>query len=295
MRPRLLLALALCLLAWAPGAGAQIRVQLKLDGDTFLLHEPLHATVQITNLAGRELVFRNEPSRSWLDFQIARNGEDQGILPKYDTRRGFAGVTFPAGQTLEHTVNLTPVYPIQDLGLHSVTATVYCPEMKRYFTSNKILFEVRPGSVLWTQVVGVPEGEGEGLRKYSLLSLRIREYQYLYVRVEEGDGRRVYATRRLGNLLSFGSPQIELDAINRLHILFLGGPQSYAHVITGLNGEDLGRYQYVARQTRPMLRRYADGEVAVVGGEILARRAEPADGSGTPRLSERPPGVPPAE
>ena len=289
VHPALLLGVAL--LAAPVPAPAQVRVVLRLGGDVFVRHEPLLAAVQITNLAGKNMEMRNAPGRPWLEFQISRSGEET-ILPRNNPGRGFTAVHFPAGQTLQHTVDLTPLYPIQDLGPHSVTAVVYSAEMNRFFSSNKALFEIRPGRVRWSQMVGVPGSDA--LRKYSMLSERIGEHEYLYVRVEEGDGRRIYATRRIGHLLSFGRPQVELDADNILHMLFLSGPRSYIHLVTGLDGQQLGRCVYVAGQTRPMLRRDPDGEVSVVGGEIRAPRAEPADGSGTPRVSDRPPGVPPA-
>ena len=114
----------------------------------------------------------------------------------------------------------------------------------------------------------------------------------LYIRVEDKDAGIVYTTKPLGRVLASFDPQIELDKENKIHVLQLIGPKSYVYSKIGLNGEWLGQLSYNAVDSRPVLKKRPDGTVAVVGGQV-DMPVSPAPGAPeTPKLSDRPPGLP---
>ena len=108
-------ALALACLLGVRDAGAQVQVSIKLSRHTYILYEPIIATVDITNLAGRDLVFEDAPGKQWFNMEITTL--DGALLPPTDPDYKLQPLTVPAGQTVSRKINLTPLFPIREDGL----------------------------------------------------------------------------------------------------------------------------------------------------------------------------------
>ena len=54
----------------AAAAQAQIQVELKFKRLQYVAHEPVLATVAITNLAGRDIDLQNEKGQQWFGFEV---------------------------------------------------------------------------------------------------------------------------------------------------------------------------------------------------------------------------------
>ena len=54
---------------------AQIDLRLEMSKQSYILNEPVIATLYITNHAGKELVFRGNNARPWLNFHLVSNGK----------------------------------------------------------------------------------------------------------------------------------------------------------------------------------------------------------------------------
>jgi len=273
-----------------PSLHAQIQVELKISRRFFMTYEPVVATVSITNRAGRDIVLQDADNQKWFSFSIF-NGDDSPVGPR-DLNYQVSPLTIPAGQTLKRKVNLNELYPINEFGLYRIRASVYFAELHKYFSSVPVSIEISEGKLIWQQVVGVPEGqEGAGTnRVISLLSFRLPDQNQLYVRVEDREAGIVYCNHSIGRLLESGPPQALLDLQNQIHLLQLVGPATYGYTKVGLNGELLEQSSYNQVKSRPHLKKQANGNVTVVGGQM----EQPKDQvqSNVPKLSDRPAGLP---
>lgn len=287
--PRPLLFLAF--LAIAATAHAQLSVDLAIKRRLFIAHEPVIATVTITNLTGRDVQLADTPEMQWFAFQVTGAGER--IFPPRNPNYALEPLEIKAGAQMRRTVNLNELYEIGDFGIYRVRASIFFADYKKFFSSRPITIELTEGRRMWSQIVGVPDGAPDGgrFRKFSLLAHQQGDYSVLYVRVEDRDDGTVYCTRELGRLIEGQPPMAEFDIANNLYILQLTGQREYLLSKIGLGGEYLGGTKYTAPKTRAYFRRLADGQLQIVGARREAAVAQGAVPEPV-KLSQRPPGLP---
>ena len=275
----------------AGAAQAQIQVELKFKRLRYVAREPVMATVKITNLAGRDIDLHDENSQHWFGFEV--NAGEGGLLAPLRQNASEPALHVEAGKTVTRKVNLTPVFPVHDLGSYHVRANVYFADLNKFFYSQTKVFQAAATRPIWQRTVGIPDGmPGAGeVRTYSLLSNRFPDHTSLYVRVENKNSGVVYTTYSLGRVIAYDEPQAELDRANRLHVLHCVAPRSWAYSHIGLNGELLAHSTFMETRTRPRLRHAADGAIAVSGGRLDSPIVQSARRP-VPKSSERPPGVP---
>jgi hypothetical protein len=274
---------------FAAAAEAQVQVDLKFKRLQYIAHEPVVATLAITNLAGRDIELHDADGQSWLGFEIT-GSDEQPIAPLNGANRE-PSLRIQAGQRVTRQIDLTPLYPVYEYGAYHVRTNIYFGDLGKYFYSGTRVFEVTDARPIWEQTVGVPDGAGSGeVRTYSLMTNRFPDHTSLYVRVQDKDAGVVYATYSLGRAIDFEQPQAEIDRSNQLHVLHCEAPRTWSYTRIGLNGQLLTHSSFMETKTRPRLVHSGGGEVAVRGGMIEA----PAQSSGSkaPKLSARPPGAP---
>lgn len=98
----------------------------------------------------------------------------------------------------------------------------------------------------------------------------------------------VHCTHRLGRLVSYGTPEIQLDSANRIHVLQNVAPKSFLYSYIGLNGEVLERKTYQQNIKRPALKHGADGLITVIGAQVYDPAAEAEKQATTPSITDRP-------
>jgi hypothetical protein len=275
----------------AAAAQAQVQVELKFKRLQYVAHEPVMATVRITNLAGRDIDLHDEKGQHWFGFEV--NAGEGRLLAPFRQAAPEPALHVAAGQTVTRKINLTPVFPVHDFGAYHVRANVYFADLNKFFYSQTKVFQVADARPIWQKTVGVPDGiAGAGeMRTYSLLSNRFPDHTSLYVRVENKSNGLVYTTYSLGRVIAYDEPQAELDRANQLHVLHCAAPRTWAYSHIGLNGELLAHSTFMETKTRPRLRHVADGAVAVNGGRLDLPIAQ-SPRSPAPKLSAHPPAVP---
>ena len=284
---------ALLLFFCVAAAQAQIQVELKLSRHSYILYEPLIATVTVTNNAGRDITLADDQGKQWFNVEINHLGGS--MIPPFNPDYNLHPLTVAAGQSLQRQIDLSPLFPIREQGTHRVRANIYFADLDRYFYSNFVTFDLTDGKLLWRQSVGVP-GSSDDIRQVSLLTHQLFDRMLLYVRVRDESGVNVYTTQSLGRLILTGhEPQALFDRANVLHVIQEAIPGSYLYTTISLDGARLDQKVYVrSGQSRPMLVKDASGEVSVRGGQI---QTAPAGGIGAgrdggPKLSDRPAGLP---
>ena len=271
---------------FAAAAEAQVQVDLKFKRLQYIAHEPVVATVAITNLAGRDIELHDADGQSWLGFEIT-DSQEQPIAPLSGANRE-PPLRIQAGQRVTRQIDLTPVYPVYEYGTYHVRTNVYFADLGKFFYSGTRVFEVTDARPIWQQTVGVPDGAGESgaVRTYSLMTNRFPDHTSLYVRVQDKDTGVVYATYSLGRTIAFEQPQAEIDRANQLHVLHCAAPRAWSYARIGLNGELLTHSSFMETKTRPHLVHSGNGEIAVHGGMVEAPAQSSA--SKAPKLSARP-------
>ena len=278
--------------AVATAAQAQISVSLTLKDRYHLLHEPVLATVNVTNLTGHDITLSDSPENQWFGFRIIGDGEQS--IPPRNRDYHLDPLTVKSGATARRTVNLTELYEIDNVGSYKVQPNIYYDGMDKFFSCKPAFIDVSEGRVIWgPQLVGVPEGQpGAGqTRAFTLLTHQRGETNTLYVRVVDKDDGTVFCTYPIGRLLDNSSPEAVFDSSNNLYILHLAGTRAYLLTKVSPNGEFGGQTPYTAQKYKPFLRKSSEGSLQIVG----AKRDAPPLGPGNvpvPRLSARPPGFP---
>ncbi len=288
---RLLLPFVL-LIAALGHAHAQISVDFSIKRRLFIAHEPILVTVTVTNQTGRDIVLEDTPEMQWFGFTITGSGER--IFPPRNPNYSLDPIEIKAGEQKRRTVNLNELYEIGDYGIYRVRAAIFFGEMNKFFSSRQSSIEITDGQLLWTKIVGVPGGTGDGgLRKFSLLAHQQNDYRVLYVRVEDHENGTVFCTQEIGRMIEGQPPTAEFDLANNLYILHLIGQREYLLTKVGINGEFMGGTRYTAPKSRPYFRRLADGKVQIIGAkrEAAVAQGSPA-GEPATKLSARPAGLP---
>ena len=296
---RIPLFLLILIAACAPRAQAQVQVTLNLKRHFYMAFEPIIATVDITNLSGRDLPLADGEGHPWFGFTILKS--DGMPLVPLDASYTLHPLTIPAGEKIRRSVNLNELYPIHEYGGYKVRAVVYFSPVQKFFESRPTLIEISEGKTLWQQTVGVPEGEptAGATRKISLLKFRSVDHNELYVKIQDVNTDVVYCAAALGRLLDNTEPQILIDSRNRLHILQGIAAKTYVYSAIDPNGGIAARRMYLSDRSRPAMQRDTVGEVTVVGG-ILQDPTKAggldgtmsAPGNGVPKLSDRPVALP---
>ena len=151
-----------------------------------------------------------------------------------------------AGASVTRKINLTPLFPVTDLGVYHVRANVFFADLNKFFYAHAKVFEVTSARPIWQQTVGDPASDGA--RTYSLMTNRFPDHTSLYVRVEDKENSLVYATYSLGRVISFDEPHAEVDRKNQLHVLQPSAPRLWSYSVIDLNGRLLKHSDYA--QTR---------------------------------------------
>ena len=284
-----------CAVLWsAAQATAQVQIEVSLSRRTYMLYEPLVATVTLTNQAGRDVTFEDTPGKQWFNVEITTL--DGQVIQPYDPNYKLHSLTIPAGQTLRRKIDLNPLFPIREQGTHRMRANVYLADADKFFASSYTTFDIAEGQLIWRQDVGVP-GSTAAVRQVSLLTFQRPDRLMLYARVRDGEGgTTMYTTQALGRVVSSGpQPQAVLDQQNTLHILHEAMPSAFLYTQISVDGERLTQKAYNKVGTnRPKLEKSPNGDVQVHGGQL---QVAPAPGLAAapvrePKLSDRPTGLP---
>ncbi len=289
-QPMVVLAVAGLWLGLTGASRAQMSVTMEPTKKLFVAYEPVTVTVSITNRAGRDIVLASRGT-PWLSFSVT---DSNGNLVSPGGSTSFEPVMIPAGQMLSRKINVNSMYPMGQKGIYRVSASVYFPQLDRYFQSQPSTIQISDGRELWRQVVGVPEGqEGEGTyRRYTLLSFNTGSERLLYVRVQDDRSGAVFATFSLGQFIAIREPEWTIDGQNQLHILQLGAPRTYAHTIINVDGQIVARkVYYEATGQKPQLVPTGTGEIVVAGGISEEDANRNPLGPAIHMISERPEGL----
>jgi hypothetical protein len=291
MKPLRLLFLCLCGFLTLSAAHGQLAVQLSVKERLYIIHEPLIATVSLTNNSGRDITLSDTPQFQWFGFRIA--GSEERIVPPRGEHYHLDPLTVRAGETVKRSVNLNELYELGDFGIYSIKAEIYCNALDKFFNSKPSTVELTEGRKIWSGVVGVPPGmEFAGqMHVFSLLAHQRGDGDLLFVRVEDQNDGTIFCCYPLTRMVYGAKPEWQFDSVNNFYVLQLVGDKAYLLSKVSPNGKLLGQTSYSAEKSKPFLRKLNSGELQLVGGKRMDDT--PTPGSAAPaKLSDRPAGLP---
>lgn len=259
--------LGLTALPWF-NSPAQVAVEVTMEQREFLPSESIPAAVRITNRSGQPLHLGEEPN--WLTFNV--ESTDGFIVVKNGEVPVVQGFDLGSSQMATKHVELQPYFGLTRPGRYRVTATVRIKDWSEAMTSSAFEFYVITGAKIWAQDFGVPVPPGSTnrtpeVRRYTLEKANyLRTQLRMYVQVSDPAEARVFKVVSIGQTVSFGDPDTQLDRHSDLHVLFQSGASIFTYAVINPDGDLLKQEIYDYVKTRPRLGMSDDGTVTVVGG-----------------------------
>lgn len=264
---KLIVTLGLLVMAWLPMARAQLLVEVNLEQEQFLPGETLTAVVRVTNRSGQTLHLGGEAD--WLTFSV--ESRDNLIVEKNGEAPVLGEFTLDTAKVATKKVNLAPYFSLTRPGRYRIIATVRIKEWGAQMASPPKDLAIVEGVKVWSREFGVPQKPGvqqpPELRRFTLLQVNyLRSEIRLYFRLSDGAESRLFKIFPLGNLVSFGRPEAEVDGRSQLHVLQQNGARTAVYSVVSPDGELRRRQFYDFGEARPKLQLDREGNISVTGG-----------------------------
>lgn len=273
-------------LVFAPPCFGQVTLDIVLEQEQFLRNESMPVKVRLSNSSGQTLHLGTEPG--WLTFEI----RDQSGRPV--RRLGEVPLAGPfdldSAKVANLSVDLMPFFDLSQTGSYTLAVAATVRQLNAEFTARPAAFNIVAGTRLWEKEFGVPSTGVPELRKYSLVQATFLKQLRLYVRLTDPPEQKVFRVLPLGPLVTFSTPETQLDASSQLHVLFQTGARTFFYGVVSTDGELIIRQTHEYAGTRPVLRSTDDGLVYVSGGR---RRVTLHDLPPPPEPPEPPPTLEP--
>jgi hypothetical protein len=257
-------------------APAQVAVEVVLEQEQFLPSESMPVAVRIKNRSGQPLHLGAEAN--WLTFDV--EGADGLIVLKNAEVPVVGEFELNSSQVATKRVDLAPYFGMTQPGRYHVTATVRVKAWGTEIASPVKNFDVITGARIWSQDFGMPPSDGATnrppeVRKYTLQKANyLRAQLRLYVEVSDAAESHVFKVVNIGKTVSFSTPEIQLDRLSNLHVIWQSGAAHFTYAVVSPEGALLRQevYDYASSGPRPRLSMADDGTVTVYGG---VRRVQP--------------------
>lgn len=268
LRTALVLALALT----ACHAQAQLAVGINTNRHRYIAYEPIKVGLTIRNDSGNSLVFDGD---ELLHFVIIDN-KGELAMPLRNVGQVLDGLEMRSGSV--HTVEfaLNTYFAMQNESDYEIYAQVGHPRLTSDFRSNRIIIEVRRGSVVWERSFGLPartENDDIDMRQAKLLRYQEKETDVYCLRIEDQDS--VYSVSRIADRIIGANPECEVDAMGNIHIFLRIRARLFIYQVYTHEGELKQEKLYAIEETRPGLYHDPDlGKVTVIGGRPAIRGSD---------------------
>lgn len=246
-----------------------VTASIKLGQDEYLPGEDMEVKVQIINRSGQQVTFGTD--NDWIELSI---WGDHNISPPRLGDMPLKGeFTLTSGEMATRIVNPAPYYDLTRPGRYHISAKIHVRQWNQEISCKGISFTIANGVPLPNLAnlqIGVPPAPGvtnvaPEVRRFSLLEVSHLNDLKLYFRLTDATGR-VLRLFSIGKMISFSSPEAQIDRYNNFHILYQTGARSFNYSVVNPDGMLVLRRTYMYTGSRPELHPGPEGEVFVGGG-----------------------------
>jgi hypothetical protein len=229
--------------------------------------EDIHVALRITNFSGQTLKFGLD--NRWARFSLdLKDGPPVIQLSDVPLQGEF---DLPSSTVATKRANLAPHFETLRPGRYTISAQIRLADWNRILEPTPVEFDVIQGTVLWEQTFGLPDPPEvttpPELRRYVLQQAIHLKQMKLYVRVTDARGDHSFAVFPLGPMLTFSTPEKQIDRLGQLHLLYQYGARSFYYCIINPDGRLIVRLTYdYDGPSRPVLALNPQGHLTVRGG-----------------------------
>lgn len=252
----LVTALSACLVS-TPVPG-QIEVGVSVAPSRAVLYEPVEAAVVIRNNTGAVLTFGSGRDSARFFFELERVKNE--LIPLRDRSLLLGGKQIVPAGSETNVFSLTGLFDLQSRGVYKLRA---CVEWQATcFASAPVEFEILKGFEIARVIAGVPAEPG-AMRVYTLEYITKDSGEYAYLRIEDEQAKVVYGAHQLGQIVRVRKPELKIDEVGNVHVLFHGISMGFTHAAFTPYGVHLFSRHYPARKGAVALRSLPNGQVAI--------------------------------
>ena len=257
---------------WSAVLSADIIMRMDSPRSCYMLYEPVVINLALRNTSGQALIFGSEAEfKGYMEVELT-DMQDRPLKGS-GTRVELNGLILRPGTNQHIRINISKWMDMNRTGFYKLRLFISHPMLKNEYQSNKIMFDIAQGKVLWSRNFGVPQlekapamGQTLPMRTYTIKTLQDKSDVHLFLLVE--DKEKIYAMKNLGRLLGRETPSCELDALNQLHILLPVTTKLFHYQVFDWKGNrELERVYRTADRPPLLFRDVNNGSVRVIGGE----------------------------
>lgn len=211
--------------ALAGTAGAQVKIEVRLEYPSVLVCENLHAFVTIKNQTGAPMVL-NPDGISNFDIRLAitRDANHESSIPRSSVAPLLDGMMIRDGESCESLIDVAHAYDIGGEGRFAIVAEV---EWKgRLFRSEAVSVDIVKGIEI-TSTDAALNGYDDLIRRYSLRYWSRGGYEHLFLAVEQPDSRESLGVFDLGCVVRVFKPTLIVESSGDVMVVHQSGPDRY--------------------------------------------------------------------
>jgi hypothetical protein len=246
----------------SPALFAQIDLTCELQYNKYILFEPILVKLTVRNTGPRPIALHEHgKTTALLSFEIKNNrgyALDRSDKPLLEEPM----VINPHSSEVIYTY-INNGYIINKVDSYKMSAVVRIGSTQ--YTSPRQFFDVYQGVEVQKLSVQQPD------RHFTLRKLaRSNVGTYLFLRVDDKNGKMNYGVHPLDRMLDVFNPQMIIDTRNRVHVLFQRSPRSFMHQIYTPEGQLEDRTMYASGYGQVGFRQDEYGNIRISGVSKIA-------------------------
>ena len=246
---------------------AQVAITLTLPSAKALLYEDVIATVVVQNNSGQMLTM--DSTRGTVRFGLDVEREGGWIIRRRDDAPLVSAVKIMPGEVRTFKFNVPRLYAIRNQGVYKIRAGV---DMNgAHYVSPETTLEVAAGFEFQRLMAGVPGGT-HAIRTYILSYFQRDNVENIYLRIEDDD-KIVYGLFNLGRIVKVRPPEIKVDEVGNVHVLFQTIGMAFVHTAFTPFGVQLFAKTYTGTRGKASLVQQPNGQITVPDGIEMAMPA----------------------
>ncbi len=202
---RLLVGLGALLIAATPALARSLRVESRLAHGTYVEHEPVTLSLQLTNDGASPFIVDDYGEYRNNHLTVYLRSTEHGFLPALREQH-FGAVMVMPGETETLTANLGQIF--RGLRQGRYHASVVVQRGGEQLGTRPIMFDVVKGIEIGSLTRPLPDYDTI-FRTYTLLYWPRNEVEVLFLRVTETPPQRVVGLIQIGNVVRVNDPRIE--------------------------------------------------------------------------------------